>query len=123
MCQFTARAIAAVDLPDLEVFAVIVAENRDGSGRRIEIQRSHSFSEEDRRLGQDTYCVSTTTGASCYGGVSSWCLKGDVMEIYMDDEAARCLGVAGGFLVRLDASEGELQTLREGLLRVLGEYV
>jgi len=112
-----------VDVSDLAVFAVIVAENQDGSGCRIEIQRSHSFSEEDRRLGQDTYCVSTAAGASCYGCVSSWCLKGDVLEIHLDGKAARCLGVAGGFLVRLEASEEELQTLREGLLRVLSEYV
>ena len=123
MYEFTARALAATDLPDLSVFAVILAENRDGSGHRVEIQRSSSFSEQDRKLGQDTYCVSTDAGASYYGGISSWRLAEDRLEIHLDPKAAKALGVTGGFGVRLEAGEEERRSLREGLLKVLNEYV
>jgi hypothetical protein len=123
MYEFTARASAATDLPDLNVFSVVLAENRDGSGRRVEIQRSSSFSEQDRRLGQDTYCVSTGAGASYYGGISSWRLAEDRLEIHLDAKAAEVLGVTGGFAVRLEATEEERRSLREGLLRVLNEHV
>jgi hypothetical protein len=123
MYEFTARAIAAADLPDLDVFSVVIAENRDGSGRRLEIQRSGSFSAQDRKLGQDTYCISMDTGASCYGGISYWRLAEGRLEIRLDDNAANALGVPGGFLVCVEGSEEERRSLKEGLLRVLNEYV
>jgi hypothetical protein len=123
MYEFTARALVATDLPDLNVFSVVLAENRDGGGRRLEIQRSTSFSEQDKKLGQDTYCISTDAGASHYGGISSWRLVENRLEIQLDAQAAMVLGVSGGFAVRFEASEEERGSLREGLLKVLNEYV
>lgn len=123
MYEFTATAVAAADLPDIGVFSVVLAEHRDGSGRRLEIQRSASFNTQDRRLGQDNYCISIDTGASCYGGVSSWGLVEGALEIQLDAKAAATLGVSGRLAVRLDVGEEERRSLKEGLLRVLNEYV
>jgi hypothetical protein len=61
MRRFRANAVAAVELPELETFAVVLAEEPDG-GERLELQKAFSFDEQDRRLGMDTYCLSTETG-------------------------------------------------------------
>jgi hypothetical protein len=118
MRRFKAKAVAPVELPDLNTFAVVLAEEPDGSGARLEIQKSLSFDEQDRRLGLDTYCLCTEEGATYYGGVTSWTLTQDSLEVRLDAQAAKALGVQGGFVVNF-ATEN-LPILKEGLQKVLG---
>jgi len=117
MRRFKASAVTAVELVDMNTFAVILAEKLDGSGMRLEIQKALSFDEQDQRLGQDTYCVSTDEGATCYGGVASWALKPDSLEVWLDARAAEALGVQHGFVVEFPTET--LSILKEGLERVL----
>jgi Immunity protein 10 len=119
MRKFTATAVASTEIPDLDAFVVVLAENMDGSGLRLELQRGLSFDEQDKRLGQDTYCLCTEQGATHYGGVKSWRLKDDELEIDLDDKAAADLGVAGGFVVELKVDKATMARLEEGLNRVL----
>ncbi len=65
MLAFTARGVAATNLPDLNAQVVVLAEDPNGErGPRLEISRALTYSKQDRELGQDTYCLSTQTGAT-----------------------------------------------------------
>ena len=118
MHRFNAKALSAAELSDIDTFAVVLAEELDGSGARLELQRSLSFDEQDQRHGQDTYCLCTEQGATHYGGVTSWTLTQDSLQILLDTKAAEALGVEGGFVV--DFAPENLPVLEEGLKRVLG---
>jgi len=117
MRRFRANVAAATELADMNVLAVIVAENEDGSGACLEVQRALSFDEQDRVLGQDTYCIRTETGATHYGGVTSWAVTANVLEVRLDAEAAAELGVQEGFLIAIKPDH--VQMLQEGLTRVV----
>jgi hypothetical protein len=41
----------------------------DGTGAQLLVQRAHQVDEQDRRLGQDTYCPTPESAAAVYGGV------------------------------------------------------
>jgi hypothetical protein len=118
MRRFKAKEVAAVELSDLNTFAVVLAEGPDGNGSRLEIQRALSFDGQDRQLGLDTYCLCTEDGATHYGGVTSWTLNQSVLEVRLDTKAATALGVEGGFVV--DFPPERLPTLKDGLERVFG---
>ena len=80
---------------------LILAQHEDGSGHRIELQRASVVTDEDRRLGMDTYCLVGETGATHYGRIESTTFEGAMLEIRLSPEAAQNLGVAGGFRIRL----------------------
>ena len=69
MRRFIATSVAAANVQDLNALVVLFAENPDGSGARLELQRALSFDAQDCQLSHDTYCLSTETGATYYGGV------------------------------------------------------
>jgi hypothetical protein len=90
---------------------VVLAENPDGSGARLELQKALSLDEQDRKLGMDTYCLCTDEGATFYGGIKSWKLMPDLLEINLNMQAAEALGVQG-FAISFSAKE--LAILEEG---------
>jgi hypothetical protein len=116
--KFRARAAAAVEIADINTFAVVITENEDGSGARLEVQRALSPDEQDRMNGQDTYCLCTEDGATHYGGVVSWSITRSSLELRLDSVAAATLGVNDGFLIALDPTDVLL--IEEGLRKVLG---
>ncbi|WP_437317039.1 Imm10 family immunity protein [Sorangium sp. So ce385] len=59
MRRFKAKALVAANDPDLNTYVVILTEQSDGGGMRLEIQKSLSSNEQDRQLGLDTYCLCT----------------------------------------------------------------
>ena len=101
MQSFRARAVAATELLDLNTFAIVLAENLDGSGLRLELQRALSFDRQDRTLGQDTYCIATQDGATYYGGVECWTLNPSSLVLRLSQPAQEVLGVEDGFLVEI----------------------
>lgn len=101
MRRFEARSVASVELSDTNAFAIVFAQEIDGSGTRLEIQRALSFDEQDRKNGQDTYCLCTEDGVTHYGGVTSWVLSKDSLEIRLDAKASTVFGVKKGFAVGL----------------------
>jgi len=117
MLTFTARAVAAEERRDLNTFVVVLAENQDGSGARLELQKALCLDEQDRKLEMDTYCLCTEEGATFYGGIKSWKLMSDLLEINLDMQAAEALGVQG-FAISFSAKDFAM--LEEGLAKVLG---
>lgn len=119
MREFVARAAAAWRDEDIGFEAFVAAENEDGSGNRVELQRALEPDEEDRRLGIETYCLVTEDGAVHYGGVRAWSLHDNRLEIALTREAADVLGVDEGLGIRLPRS-ADLDTLSRGIQRIVG---
>lgn len=117
--EFDARAVAFVRDEDLEADVLVIAEQEDGSGHRVELQRALVVTDEDRRLGMDTHCLVAETGATHYGGVESSSLEGDVLELRLSADAARDLGVEGGYRIRLADPQRVVGLVRDGLRAVL----
>jgi hypothetical protein len=120
MESFTVRAVAVQELEDINTFLIALAENPDGTGRRLEVQRALEFDEQDQELGQDTYCLCTAEGAVHYGGVARHAIDAGALEIHLDAAAAQVLGVEG-FLLRLDVSAEAVQSLADGLHRAIDD--
>lgn len=118
MTNFEARALSAAEHPEINTFALVMAEQPDGSGRRLEIQKALSFDEQDRQSGQDTYCVCTETGAAHYGGIRGWQLEQTRLTIAFDHAAELVFGTAE---VSISFSEEHRDTLEAGLARLFEE--
>lgn len=114
---FRADAVAATVLDDVGTFVVVLAQNVDGSGERLEVQRALEFDDRDRRLGEDTYCISDSSGATSYGGVLSWELKRGALHLLLTEPCARVMGVAGYIVDYPPEHEALLQA---GLQRAIG---
>jgi Immunity protein 10 len=74
----------------------------EGDGQALMIQRAYEFDEQDVRYGMDTYCLVDERATTHYGGVSSWSLDGDVLQLRLDAGAAAVFD-ADGFLLSLAA--------------------
>ena len=107
--RFTAQAVSVDVLADIGVFAVILSENDDGSGRRLEVQQPFE---------PGPYCVCVESGATHYGGVASWSVEGATVKLQLDAEATRVL-VTPGFEISVPPQSTE--RIRQGLERVLGK--
>ena len=90
---FEAAAVAAHRDDALGVDSIVFAENHDGSGRCLEIQRPLRPDEQDAALGHDTYCLVRDAGATHYGGVTAWSLEDGSLTLDLDAPAAATLGV------------------------------
>jgi hypothetical protein len=118
MRRFRARAGAFLRDDESRADIVVVAEQADGGGRRLEVTRGWDVDDQDRSLGLDTYCLCLEDGATTYGGVTEWSLEDARIRIRLDDDAARALAVDG---FAIDISElPDRQQVAEGCRRVLG---
>jgi hypothetical protein len=115
---FIAGAVGIEERPDVNSVVVVLAEHADGSGARLELQRALSFDEQDRKLGMDTYCLCVTSGATHYGGVTSWSLRQGRLELALTDDAAATLGTSPSIVVSLHV-DVSLDPLRVALDRIL----
>lgn len=116
MKKFEAKAVSVMEDRELNTFFVILAEESDGDGSRLEIQKALSFDEQDKDNGMDTYCICTETGEACYGGIAFWDLSENRLEIKLESDAAEILGEEG-YLVRFKSAYKKI--LQNGLLRIL----
>lgn len=64
---FTARFAALERVEELNTWVLVLAENADGSGARIEFQRSIVTDGQDALLEMEEYCVCLADGATHYG--------------------------------------------------------
>jgi hypothetical protein len=100
-----------------KTFVVLLLENRDGSGRRLELQRASDYSDQDRQLGLDTYCIVTETQATHYGGVTRCAVKQKAVEFWLTKKAAGALGLEELHLPLL-VSASVVRRLRQGLIEI-----
>lgn len=97
-----------------------MAEHLDGSGRRIELQRTCSPDEQDRALGQDTYCLVTESGATHYGGIDHWAVEEGRPRLSLSTDAATALRLDTALSIRLPPDDDH-STVVEGLAAVVGD--
>jgi len=116
MASFTAAISDFRRDDDLGVELVVIAERADGSGQRLEFQRSLHPDEQDRALGLDPYCVVRDGGATHYGGVSDWRIADGSLVLTLDREAEASLG-AREFVI--DVPPTEQDAIEAALRRLL----
>jgi len=109
------------ELPDLNVFVVVLAEDPMETGRRIELQRALDPDQQDKDQAMDTYCVSTSWGPSCYGGIEAIVLEGRNLTIVFQQKAANVLELPVKLVLDLVIDEPALVTLRAGLKRIFSD--
>ena len=119
MMSFIATMGTAEQLDDLNTYAVILSEQCDGTGNRLEIQKALTFDESDRETGMDTYCLCTQTGATHYGGITSWQMKGNNLELLLNVEAASALGLDTTLSIELRLATNSIEKVLAGLHRLL----
>jgi Immunity protein 10 len=112
--EFEAHAVGFLSDPELEAEALVLAEREDGSGHRVELQAPLVVTDQDRRLGQDTYCLVDETGATHNGGLDAWSLDDGVLELRLSDDAAQALGIEGGYRIHLSDPETSLDVVKGG---------
>lgn len=118
MSAFTASAVTFQNVPELSLVAVIFAENGDGSGARLEVQRNLNPDETDKLLGLDTYSL-TLGRANHYGGVASWAVTDNAVTFHLDAGAAQALAVGAQYTIALTAEHKGM--VERGLARVIDD--
>jgi hypothetical protein len=113
------RRVAVEELLEDETFVVGLAEHDDGSGDGLLFMIASSFDEQDVALGMDKYCISTSWGATVYGGVESCVLTDSDLAVAFTPEAAAMLDVPPHCLFRLHVEADLVAQLKQGLQRVL----
>jgi hypothetical protein len=92
MTHFVAEAVAAFYEESLNAEDVVLTEQPDGSGARIEIQRAISPDEDDHTYGSALYCLVNESGNSHYGGVRSWRVRDESARDRARRGGGRCAG-------------------------------
>ncbi|MFC4455285.1 Imm10 family immunity protein [Deinococcus sonorensis] len=113
--RFTARALAALDLDDLNTFLIALADDPDEPTHSLEFQKALDVDEDDPD--SDTYCLVINGGATHYGGVSTCHLHEGLLTVRLDERAAHALHTPG-VEIRLDVDQVEYLKLRESLYRL-----
>jgi hypothetical protein len=112
--------VTGEELPDLDSYVLGIADRDDGSGEVLILSVGLSpYDEQDRSLGMNTYCISTSDGATVYGGLISCVLRFDTLTLGFDAEAARTLGIPMDITLPLRIDPAAVYTLQAGLNRIL----
>ncbi len=118
-CRFDVRQVAIEEMIDYETLVVGLSEDEVGEGQSLLFQVALSaYDEQDRELGQDTYCISNEAGATTYGGVTSCGLDGNILTIRFEPQAADILSTEEECRLRLLVAPETITQLVEGLRRV-----
>jgi hypothetical protein len=104
---------------DDSLTGVALAEREDSSGWNLVFERSHGFTEADRKAGQDTYCITNEAGSAAYGGVAGWAVKGSDLTLLLDDKTSGELGLAGELTISLIFAPAQVAELNTALAEIL----
>lgn len=120
MVEFSVRAVARLRDGELKADVLVLAEHEDGSGRRLELRRSLEVSERDRRRGMDTYALVTETGTVHYGGIRTWSLVSNRLELNLTETAAADLRARGGYRLTLAEPGVQSAVVVAGVAEIMG---
>jgi len=76
------------------------AEESDGSGPALVLQRAREFAEKDVKAGTATYCLTTDTQTTTYGGIESWQLAEGWLKLKLSTKAAEDLGCDSDLIIQ-----------------------
>lgn len=90
----------------------------ESSGKSLELQRALKFDAQDVALGMATYCLSTSLGATHYGGIDTWHLAPHSLTLSLSSATAEALNLPRTLELHADAEE--LGQLDDRIRRILG---
>lgn len=114
-----ARAVAFHHDEDSGADILVLAEEPEGEGWTLEIQRARHFDHRDRTLGQDDHCVVLDAARVRYGALERAEVRDGRLRLRFTPEAAEDLGVDRDCELLLPGSEEE-ETVRRALPALLG---
>jgi hypothetical protein len=88
----------------------------------ISIQLPLNITEQDVSLGHNTYAITTSTGATHYGGVLGWGFWSGGIFLDLDDEAVTTLGLERRVSFQTSEAQETNSTIEAGLTRILGPH-
>jgi hypothetical protein len=104
---------------DDSLTGVALAELEDSSGWNLVFERSLTFTDADRKAGQDTYCLTNEAGVAVYGGVTGWAVKGTELTLSLSEKAAGDLGLATALTIVLGFAASSVSELNAALATIL----
>lgn len=113
--SFAAQSVGILEPNDCDGTLVLVLEEGEAPGHRLEIQRALEFDQQDINLGMDTYCLVTESGATHYGGIQDWVVNVNQVDIELDLVACQQLGTSG-FLI--DIEPAKIDAVKHALRRL-----
>ena len=118
MDGFPLRYVALEEPEETNTLVLGLSDIQDGSGNTLIIERGLSYDEQDAALGQDTYSISTASGATVYSGIIRCVSNDQVLTLDFTAEAADGLGITHTCQFPLELDLGSIERLRKGLRRV-----
>lgn len=113
---FTINVVGIDGLPgDMEGILVGIAEDLRDEDNTFFFSRGYKPTEQDRRLGLATYCLSLTSGWTAYGGVISCTIDDGALNLLLTPETANKLGVPEEGRFPLNIGEEEVARLAAAL--------
>jgi Immunity protein 10 len=98
---------------------VALAEREDSSGWNLVFERSHSFTDAERKAGQDTYCITNEAGVAVYGGIVGWSIAAGELTLALADRTSAELGLAPQTTIALAFAAASIKELDTALKTVL----
>jgi hypothetical protein len=116
---FTVNEVAFAELPnDEEGIIVGLTEDLQRNENLLILSRAFAHTDQDRELGQDTYCLSVSSGATVYGGVKDCRIMGGVLTLQLSPKAAEALGVPEHCRFLLNVDPDTVSRLADGFRKV-----
>jgi hypothetical protein len=115
--QITAQLVSL--WRDDSLTGAALAERDDSSGWNLVFERSHAFTDADRKIGQDNYCITNEAGTAIYGGVTAWAIEGADLTMSLDGNASGKLGMAGETTITLAFDASSITELKAALTEIL----
>lgn len=121
--MFTVHNISNDYLAELDSRVVGLAEDAtDPSTRCLLFERTLTApSDDERRLGLDSYAVSDEYGRTAYKALDFWELSARRLRLHFTAAGSASLGLPEEVDLELALSDEEVEQLRSGLRDVIGE--
>ena len=104
---------------DESLAGVALAERDDSSGWNLVFERSITFTDADRKAGQDTYCITNEAGVAVYGGVDGWSIGGAELKLDLADKTSSQFGLAAKTTIALNFEAASIQEFETALKTIL----
>jgi Immunity protein 10 len=114
-------AVAAED-EELGVYSANFGCIATGHEWLISVQLPINVSEQDISLRHDTYAITTSTGATHYGGVIRWGFWAGGVFLDLENEAAETLSLGSRVNFQLPATGDIDSTIGAALTQILGSH-
>ena len=116
---FVVNRVADV-IDDNGVRIVGITEDPDNDeARSLMFMDGPSYTNQDRRLGQDTYCVCDEQQRIAYGAVESYHVTNTALVLNLTENGSDSLDLPRQMILELKLNDHDVDVLRNGLSRII----